>query len=76
MAGSVADTSVLAALIFQEQRAAQAGSLLANVELFEPPLLFFELASVCRKKIHRYPERTSCFRRSTSVYPSKSNGST
>ena len=59
MAGSVADTSVLAALIFQEQRATQACSLLANVELFEPPLLFFELANVCRKKIHRYPERTA-----------------
>ena len=55
MAASVADTSVLAALLFREPRAEQAGDLLAGADLYEPPLLTYELASVCRKKILQYP---------------------
>ena len=55
MRASVADTSVLAAFLFREPRADEAAALLADVELFEPPLLAFELASVCRKKVLLYP---------------------
>jgi predicted nucleic acid-binding protein len=55
MAASVADTSVLAALVFQEARSEEAGLLLADADLYEPPLLAYELASVCRKKVLRYP---------------------
>lgn len=51
MAASVADTSILAAFLFQEPRAEEAGDLLADAQLYEPPLLAYELASVCRKKI-------------------------
>ena len=56
MAASVADASVLAALLFGEPKAEEAERLLADTDLYEPPLLAYELASVCRKKILRYPE--------------------
>ena len=49
MPAKVADTSVLAALIYGEPQSRQAEVLLAEAELFEPPLLSYELASVCRK---------------------------
>jgi predicted nucleic acid-binding protein len=56
MPASVVDTSVLAALLFQEPRAEEAGQLLADANMYEPPLLAYELASVCRKKMLRHPE--------------------
>ena len=57
MAASVADASVLAALLFDEQRRAEAEELLAGADLFEPTLLPYELASVARKKIRLDPEQ-------------------
>ena len=48
MPAKVADTSVLAALIYGEPQSQQAEFLLAEAELFEPPLLSYELATVCR----------------------------
>lgn len=56
MAASVADASVLAALIFNEPRAAEAGALIGSARLHEPALLGHELASVCRKKVQLYPQ--------------------
>ena len=51
MADRVADTSLLAALFFNEPRAAEAEAMISNARLHEPTLLASELASVCRKKI-------------------------
>lgn len=55
MAASVADTSILAAILFREPRAEEAGDLIADTQLYEPPLLAYELASVCRKKCLQHP---------------------
>jgi predicted nucleic acid-binding protein len=55
MPARVADASVLAALAFREPRADEAAQLLADAQLYEPPLLAYELASVCRKKIQLHP---------------------
>lgn len=54
MVASIADTSVLAAMVFNEPRAAEAEALIGAARLHEPPLLASELASVCRKKIQQY----------------------
>jgi predicted nucleic acid-binding protein len=54
MVASVADASVLAALIFEEPRADEAERLIGTASLFEPALLASELASVCRKKAQRH----------------------
>jgi predicted nucleic acid-binding protein len=54
-ADKVIDASALAALIFFESQAEEAGLLLASGKLFAPSLLFFELAHVCVKKIERRP---------------------
>ena len=51
MAASVADASVLAALVFDEPRRPEAEALLRDADLYEPTLLPYELASVARKKI-------------------------
>ncbi|MGY4707421.1 type II toxin-antitoxin system VapC family toxin [Candidatus Bipolaricaulota sp. J31] len=56
MAAKVVDASVLGALIFGEPRAEEALSLLKGAELYAPPLLAYELASVARKKALRYPQ--------------------
>jgi len=57
MPGKVADASVLGAVVFGEPRAAEARSLLAGADLYEPVLLAYELASIARKKIGIYPEQ-------------------
>lgn len=56
MPGSVADASVLAALVFNEPRAQEAADLIGTYRLYEPTLLANELASVCRKKIQHCDE--------------------
>lgn len=53
----VVDASVVAALVFGEPRADEALSLMEGVRLYVPVLLDYELASVARKKLLRYPER-------------------
>ena len=67
MAASVADASVLAALLFREPRAGEAAELLAEADLYEPSLLAYELASVCRKKVLRYPRLERQLRQALSV---------
>ena len=56
MPAKVLDASVLGALIFGEPRAKEALSLLEGAELYAPPLLAYELTSVARKKVLRYPQ--------------------
>jgi len=53
----VVDASVVGAQAFGEPRAEEALSLLEGVRLYAPVLLDYELASIARKKILRYPER-------------------
>ena len=55
MAASVADASVLAALLFDEPRRVEAEELLTGADLYEPTLLPYELASVASKKIRLDP---------------------
>ena len=57
MPGKVADASLLGAVVFGEPRAFEARALLAGVDLYEPTLLAYELASITRKKIGIYPEQ-------------------
>ena len=51
MAEIVVDASVLAALAFREDRAAEARTLLDGAELYAPSLLAYELVSIARQKI-------------------------
>ena len=59
MPGKVADASVLGAVVFGEPRAAEARSLLAGADLYEPVLLADELASLACKIIGIYHEQKS-----------------
>jgi predicted nucleic acid-binding protein len=51
----VVDASVLAAVVFQEPRFAEAVALLEGADLHAPTLLAYELTSVARKKALIYP---------------------
>lgn len=57
MPAKVVDASVLAAIIFAEPRANEAEALLRGFELYAPVLLAYELASIARRKVQRYPEQ-------------------
>lgn len=57
MPAKVVDASVLGALLFGEPRAEEAFSLLQGAELYAPTLLFYELTSIARKKVLRYPRQ-------------------
>ena len=50
MPARVADASVIGAIAFKENQAEQAESLLQGAELYEPPLLAYELAGVACEK--------------------------
>jgi predicted nucleic acid-binding protein len=56
MPARVVDASVVAAWCFREPRAAYALGLLQGSDLYAPPLLAYELASVARRKVAAYPE--------------------
>jgi len=56
MADITVDASVVAAMVFGEERAPEARSLLRGAELYSPTLLAYELASVARVKSLRSPE--------------------
>jgi predicted nucleic acid-binding protein len=55
MSVSVVDASALAALLFGEPEGAAVAAQLGDNALVVPALLGFELASVCLKKMRRYP---------------------
>ena len=57
MPARVVDVSVLGALLFGEPRAEEAFSLLQGADLYAPTLLDYELTSIARKKVLRYPEQ-------------------
>jgi predicted nucleic acid-binding protein len=52
----VVDASALGALAFGEPDAEAVAGALEDATLVSPPLLWFEMASICRKKITAYPE--------------------
>ncbi len=57
MSVRVVDASAIAALLFGEPEAPIVAAQLRNGKLVAPPLLAYEVASVCLKKLRRYPER-------------------
>jgi predicted nucleic acid-binding protein len=52
----VVDASALGALICGEPRANEVAQALTGATLVAPSLLWYELASICLKKIRRHPE--------------------
>lgn len=54
----IVDASALGALVFGEPRAAEIAGVLAEAAILAPALLWFELASICLKKIKAHPQQT------------------
>lgn len=57
MAGIVVDSSVFAAIAFDELEAPQALSLVKGYEFYAPFLMAFEVANIAWKKINRDPSQ-------------------
>lgn len=57
MAGIVVDSSVFAAIAFDELEATQALSLVKGYEFYAPFLMAFEIANIAWKKINRDPSQ-------------------
>ncbi len=57
MPGKVVDASVVAAVAFQESNVSEAKVLLKGADLYAPRLLAYELTSIARTKIARYPDQ-------------------
>lgn len=55
----VVDASAIGALLFGEPKAEELAGILEGAQLAAPALLWFELASVCLKKIVAHPELDS-----------------
>ena len=55
----VVDASALGALIFVEPEAKDMAKALSGARLIAPSLIHYELASICLKKIHHHPSKTS-----------------
>ncbi len=55
----VIDASALAAIVFAEPEADRVVTQLRGCTLAAPALLPFEIASVCLKKLRRYPKKRS-----------------
>lgn len=55
MAAKVVDASAIGALVFAEPDAESMAERLQGADLFAPPLLPFELASICLKKMRLHP---------------------
>jgi predicted nucleic acid-binding protein len=55
----VVDASAIGALIFAEPDAEDVMNELSGAVLVAPSLLHYELASICLKKIRKYPSKTN-----------------
>ena len=53
----VVDASSIGALLFGESEGRKIAGLLSGHRLVAPELLFFEVASICLKKLKRYPDQ-------------------
>ena len=65
----VVDASAIAALLFGEPQAESVASEIAAVTLIAPTLLWYEISSVCLKKMSAYPDQAPMLRRSLNVLP-------
>jgi predicted nucleic acid-binding protein len=54
----VVDASALGALVFGEPKAEEIARALGGASMVAPALLWFEMASLCLKKVLAYPART------------------
>jgi len=57
MAVRVVDASALGALLFGEPDGPAVADRLRHMDLIAPTLLAFEIASICLKKMRRYPDQ-------------------
>ena len=69
MDAEVVDASALAALLFGEPDADLVAERLGDAELLSPSLVRYELASVCLKKVRRYPEQQAGLVAALELYP-------
>lgn len=53
----VVDVSALAAILFDEPEQRHVAEQIRRVDLIAPTLISYELASVCLKKLRRYPQQ-------------------
>jgi len=53
----VVDASAIAALLFNEPQATDIANQLDQVSLMAPTLLWFEMASICLKKLTAHPDK-------------------
>ena len=53
----VVDASSIGALLFGESEGRKIAGMLSGHRLAAPELLFFEVASICLKKLKRYPDQ-------------------
>jgi predicted nucleic acid-binding protein len=58
---TVVDASALGALVFGEPRAEEISARLSGTQMVAPALLWFELASICMKKIKAHPQLQNQF---------------
>ncbi len=65
----VVDASALGAVIFNEPDAEFATQLLSDSRLVAPALLKFEMASICLKKLSRYPEQREYIGKAFQLWP-------
>ena len=59
MSAKVPDASALGAIVFSEPRRREALSLLEGADLYAPTILAYELTSIARTKIVRYPNEAN-----------------
>lgn len=65
----IVDASALGSLIFNEPDAGWVAQRLGGSRLVAPALLKFEMASICLKKLKRYPERRELINQSFRLWP-------
>lgn len=57
MSVRIVDASALGALVFGEPKADRISKILSDEPMAAPPLIWFELASICLKKIKNHPSQ-------------------
>jgi len=65
----IVDASALGSLIFNEPDAGWVAQRLSHSRLIAPALLKFEIASICLKKLKRYPEQRALINQAFRLWP-------
>ena len=68
MSVRVVDASALGALLFGEPEGNEVSLALHDVKMVAPPLIDIEIASICLKKIRRYPEKRESLRKAFELF--------